>query len=78
MPQDRAPVRVVDQDRLDHVPVGDRAGQVAQLAVDPRGDDRVRAGGLLALAGCRERRTRRRASLGHMLASGESEAKRLR
>ena len=78
MPQDRAAVRVVDQDGLDHVPVGDRAGEVPQLAVDPRGDDRVRAGGLLALAGLRERHPGRRASLGHMLASGESETKLLR
>ena len=82
VPQDIPAVVAADGDRLNHVAVGQRAGQVAQLAVDPGGDhgtcdhgacDHGAAGAGLAF----ERRARRRASLDHMLASGEGDAKLL-
>ena len=78
MPQDRAPVGVVDPDRFDHVPVGDLAVQVTQFPVDPRRDHGVRPGGLLPQPGPRQYRAGRHARADHMLASGESATKRLR
>ncbi len=65
VPHDVAAVVAADVDRLHDVPVGHRPGQVAQLAVDPGGDD----AGLGA-----EHGARRRARLDHMLASGEGDA----
>ncbi len=55
-----------------------RAGQVAQLAVDPRGEHGSRAAGGLRTGRDGEGLTGRRARLDHLLASGESEVKRLR
>jgi hypothetical protein len=76
MPQDRPAILAGDLDRLDHVPVGERRGQVAQLPVDPRGDHR---GGRARPAGSvrHEKPFGGRASFHHVLASGEGDAKLL-
>ncbi len=59
--------------RLDKVTVGDLAGQIAQFAVDPGGDDAGWQGTGLAGKG----RARGRASLDHMLATCEGDTKLL-
>ena len=68
VPQDVAAVVAGDVHRLHDVAVGDLVRQVAELAVDPGGDD-ARLGA--------EGRARRRARLDHMLASGEGDTKLL-
>ena len=72
----RAVVGCSMRDRLDLVPVGERGGQVAQLAVDPGGDDGAGRGHPAGSVG-RQQAPGGRASLRHMLASGEGDAKLL-
>ena len=68
VPQDVTAVVAGDVHRLDDVAVAQLVSQVAQLTVDPGGDD-ARLGA--------EGRARRRARLDHMLASGEGDTKLL-
>ena len=77
VPHDGPAVVAADLDRLDGVTVGQRGGQVAQLAVDPRRDDRGPGPGRGRRLAEPERVTRRSARVHHVLATGEGDVKLL-